>query len=87
MTTLPEVELNAIVQRPTATTRPLIEARAQGGLGIGLALVRHLVALHQGGVTAESDGPGQGSEFVVRLPLAVPRVLLECPAELTAPPT
>lgn len=61
--------------------------RAQGGLGIGLALVRHLVALHQGGVTAESDGRGQGSEFVVHLPLADPIRLLESPAELTAPPS
>ncbi|HJT35400.1 MAG TPA: ATP-binding protein [Pirellulales bacterium] len=46
---------------------------AHGGLGIGLALVRHLVELHQGSVAAESDGPGLGSQFVVRLPLtAVP---------------
>ena len=44
--------------------------RSQGGLGIGLALVRRLVELHGGSVTAESPGPGQGSTFVVRLPLA-----------------
>jgi CheY-like chemotaxis protein len=42
--------------------------RAQGGLGIGLTLVRQLVQLHGGTVTASSDGPGHGSEFVVRLP-------------------
>jgi PAS domain S-box-containing protein len=42
--------------------------RAQGGLGIGLALVRQVIALHGGQVTAHSDGPGAGSEFVVRLP-------------------
>ncbi len=42
--------------------------RAQGGLGIGLTLVRQLVQLHGGSVTAASDGPGHGSEFVVRLP-------------------
>jgi signal transduction histidine kinase len=39
-----------------------------GGLGIGLNLVRGLVALHGGTVAATSPGPGQGSEFVVRLP-------------------
>jgi signal transduction histidine kinase len=42
----------------------------QEGLGIGLMLVRALVAMHDGSVTASSDGPGKGSEFVVRLPLA-----------------
>jgi signal transduction histidine kinase/ActR/RegA family two-component response regulator len=42
--------------------------RAQGGLGIGLALVRSLVELHGGRVEARSAGRGQGSEFVVRLP-------------------
>jgi two-component system CheB/CheR fusion protein len=44
--------------------------RAAGGLGLGLTLVRSLVAMHDGTVTAHSDGEGQGSEFVVRLPLA-----------------
>jgi PAS domain S-box-containing protein len=44
--------------------------RAQGGLGIGLALVRDLVRLHGGDVTAESQGEGLGSRFLVRLPLA-----------------
>src|SRR5205807_1302896 len=43
--------------------------RSQGGLGIGLTLVRRLVELHQGSVQATSAGPNQGSEFVVRLPL------------------
>lgn len=43
---------------------------AHGGLGIGLALVRKIVQLHDGNVRVHSDGPGCGSEFVVRLPLA-----------------
>jgi signal transduction histidine kinase/CheY-like chemotaxis protein len=42
--------------------------RAQGGLGLGLAIVRSLVELHGGSVSAHSDGRGRGSEFVVRLP-------------------
>jgi signal transduction histidine kinase/PleD family two-component response regulator len=42
--------------------------RSQGGLGIGLTLVKHLVELHGGRVTARSDGPGQGTEVVVALP-------------------
>jgi PAS domain S-box-containing protein len=43
-------------------------ARAQGGLGVGLTLVRKLAALHGGSVQASSTGLGRGSEFVVRLP-------------------
>jgi signal transduction histidine kinase len=44
--------------------------RTQGGLGIGLTLVRQLVELHGGSVQAFSAGPGRGSEFSVRLPIA-----------------
>lgn len=43
--------------------------RSDGGFGIGLALVRRIVAMHDGSVTAQSDGAGKGSEFVVCLPL------------------
>jgi signal transduction histidine kinase/ActR/RegA family two-component response regulator len=45
--------------------------RSEGGLGVGLALVRGLVSLHAGRVEARSDGPGRGSEFIVRLPVGV----------------
>jgi PAS domain S-box-containing protein len=43
--------------------------RAEGGLGLGLTVVRNLVSLHGGEVSAHSGGPGQGSELVVRLPI------------------
>lgn len=45
--------------------------RAEGGLGIGLALVKGLVALHGGNVSAKSDGVGRGSEFAIHLPRAL----------------
>jgi CheY-like chemotaxis protein len=57
--------------------RPL--SRPQGGLGLGLTLVRRLVELHGGSVQAASGGPGKGAAFVVRLP-AVP-----APAVATVP--
>jgi len=53
-------------QADTSTTR------SQGGLGIGLALVRHIVELHGGSVTAESPGLGKGATFTVLLPLSPP---------------
>jgi CheY-like chemotaxis protein len=58
---------------------PALE-RSQGGLGIGLSLVRGLVALHGGSVEARSAGVGKGSEFIVRLPIvdrSVTRVALQ----------
>jgi two-component system CheB/CheR fusion protein len=50
-------------------TRVIPASGDPGGMGIGLALVTDLVRLHDGTVRARSDGPGQGSEFEVRLPL------------------
>jgi signal transduction histidine kinase/CheY-like chemotaxis protein len=52
------------VQQPQALDR------AKGGLGLGLTIVRSLVALHGGTVAVSSDGPRKGSEFVIELPLA-----------------
>ncbi|HEX2269071.1 MAG TPA: ATP-binding protein [Pyrinomonadaceae bacterium] len=46
--------------------------RADSGLGIGLTLVQRLIEMHDGSIEARSDGVGQGSEFVVRLPVAAP---------------
>jgi CheY-like chemotaxis protein len=43
--------------------------RNTGGLGLGLTLVKHLTEMHDGSVSAHSDGPGRGSEFTIRLPL------------------
>ena len=43
--------------------------RSEGGLGIGLSLVKRLIELHGGSVEARSNGPGEGSEFLIRLPL------------------
>ncbi len=45
------------------------ETRAAGGTGIGLYLVKHLVELHEGQIWAESEGPGKGSTFFVRIPI------------------
>ncbi len=65
--------------------------RSQGGLGLGLALVKSLVELHGGSVSAHSDGPGLGSTFLVRLPhVAGAMQARELPATVDAagmPPT
>src|SRR5688572_22216541 len=43
-------------------------SRSKGGMGVGLTLVRSIVEQHGGAVTAQSDGPGRGSQFEIRLP-------------------
>jgi len=68
------------VFEPFAQARQAIE-RAQGGLGLGLAIVDNLVKLHRGTVTAHSDGLGRGSVFTLALPL-----LGEPPVAREAPP-
>jgi two-component system CheB/CheR fusion protein len=55
-------------------------ARTDGGMGVGLALVRALTEMHDGTVTAESDGVGKGSTFVVRLPITSSRDEVVAPA-------
>jgi len=59
--------LPAIFEMFTQVDRSL--ERSQGGLGIGLSLAKRLVHLHGGSIEARSEGPGRGSEFVVRLPV------------------
>ncbi len=62
--------------------------RAQGGLGIGLSLAHRLVEMHDGLIEAHSHGPGRGSEFIVRMPLAPdPGIVPPAPADEPAGPT
>ena len=75
---IPADALDTVFDMFTQVHRATVQA--QGGLGIGLTLVRRLVELHGGTVEAHSDGPGTGSEFVVRLPV------LATGAEPAAPP-
>ena len=66
---IPPDKLAGIFEMFTQIERSL--ERSQGGLGIGLTLVKRLTEMHGGSVRAYSEGPGRGSEFVVRLPVLV----------------
>jgi signal transduction histidine kinase/CheY-like chemotaxis protein len=59
--------------------------RSHGGLGLGLAIVEHLVEMHGGEVTAASDGTGKGATFEVRLPLGRPITRRRAPREMASP--
>ena len=59
--------------------------RTEGGLGIGLTVVRRLIEMHGGSVSAASSGHGEGSEFVVRLPLALGHGVARGPAKEVPP--
>ena len=64
--------------------------RSEGGLGIGLTLVRSLVKMHGGRVEARSDGPGTGAEFIVRLPIhkkqaSAPEIICTDPERISNP--
>jgi signal transduction histidine kinase/ActR/RegA family two-component response regulator len=61
--------------------------RSQGGLGLGLSLVRGLVALHNGSVQARSEGIGRGTELEVRLPVSLSRAESVAPSPARAPRT
>ena len=58
-------------------------SRSHGGLGIGLALVRHLAELHGGTVSAASEGEGQGASFTLRIPMLGTRAVIETPSLAT----
>jgi signal transduction histidine kinase len=66
---IPPAKLQSIFEMFSQVEAAL--SRSRGGLGIGLCLVKQLVEMHGGHIEARSEGPGKGSEFVVRLPVVV----------------
>jgi CheY-like chemotaxis protein len=80
---IPQDKLASIFDMFTQVDRS--PERSQGGLGIGLTLVKRLVEMHGGSVEAKSAGEGQGSEFVVRLPVLSKPKDLATSAAIVAP--
>jgi signal transduction histidine kinase/CheY-like chemotaxis protein len=81
---IPSEELSTIFEMFSQVDRT---NRPQGGLGIGLHLVRRLVEMHGGDVSVHSDGPGMGSRFIVRLPALPESVTIDEVDVAPAPPT
>jgi PAS domain S-box-containing protein len=82
---IPDEMLGRIFDLFTQVDRSL--SRSEGGLGVGLTLVRSLVTMHDGSVAARSEGPGQGTELEIRLPASVHmEELMETAPENPAPP-
>lgn len=79
---IPPDKLESIFEMFSQVDRPV--GRHEGGLGIGLTLVRRLVEMHEGTIEARSEGLGKGSEFVVRLPIAVEAKSVKPPVEAPA---
>jgi two-component system, chemotaxis family, CheB/CheR fusion protein len=83
---IPSDKLASIFEMFTQIDRSL--ERSQGGLGIGLTLVKRLAEMHGGSVEAHSEGQGRGSEFVVRLPLLIGQPKAKTPGpSVERPPT
>jgi two-component system, chemotaxis family, CheB/CheR fusion protein len=80
---IPSDKLSCIFEMFTQIDRSL--ERSQGGLGIGLTLVKRLVEMHGGSVEAHSEGEGLGSEFLVRLPLFLGDPKIESPKRIVEP--
>jgi PAS domain S-box-containing protein len=81
---IPSNRLDSIFEMFTQVDRNL--ENTQGGLGIGLSLVKRLVEMHGGSVKAFSEGPGRGSEFVIRLPVARHKARVEPTIQPAADP-
>jgi PAS domain S-box-containing protein len=82
---IPPDKLGSVFEMFTQIDRSL--ERSQGGLGIGLTLVKRLVEMHGGSVEAYSEGPGRGSEFVVRLPILIEKGKTKTPTAEQMPTT